>query len=115
MSEPKNDSTGLSWNWRLALLGLFLFVVAVVSLSGPGRLDIIDGEPRYEVARSLVEHGDPVIRNPHITFTVLPGRGGQHYSNYRLPQSLAGVVAIWSADASGRAARWPPPVLLHAH
>lgn len=82
-------------------MGLFLFVVAVVSLSGPGRLDIVDGGVRYEVARSLVDHGDVVIRDAQVTFGVLPGRGGQQYSNYRLPHSLAGVLAIWSADATG--------------
>lgn len=101
MSGLENDTTISAWRWRLALLGLFLFVVAVVSLSGPGRLDIIDGAPRYEVARSLVEHGDAAIRDPDLTFTVLPGRDGQRYSNYRLPQSVAGVFAIWSADATG--------------
>ncbi|HWG44487.1 MAG TPA: hypothetical protein VN688_17035 [Gemmataceae bacterium] len=95
------DARGFWRGWLPALLGQFLFVVAVVSLSGPGRLDIIDGQPRYEVARSLVEHGDTVIRNPEVTFCVLPGRNGQRYSCYRLPQSLAGVVAIWSADATG--------------
>lgn len=101
MSRLENGATTFAWRWWLALLGLFLFVFAVVSLSGPGRLDIIDGAPRYEVARSLVEHGDAVIRDPDVTFTVLPGRDGQRYSNYRLPQSLAGVFAIWSADATG--------------
>jgi hypothetical protein len=99
MSGSENDAKSLAW--RLALLGQLLFVIALVSLSGPGRLDIIDGEPRYEAARSVVEHGDPIIRDPHVTFTVLPGRGGQRFSNYRLPQSLAGVLAIWSADAVG--------------
>src|SRR5204862_71784 len=83
----------------VALVGLFLLVVSVVSLSGPGRIDIIDGEPRYEVARSLVEHGDVVIRNPEVTFLVMPGRNGRPYSLYRLPQSLAGVAAILLADA----------------
>ena len=85
----------------MALLGQFVFVVAVVSLSGPGRLDIIDGQPRYEVARSLVEHGDPIVRDPAVTFCVLPGRDGQPYSLYRLPQSLVGVPAIVLADATG--------------
>jgi hypothetical protein len=87
--------------WLTALLGLFVLVTAVVMLSGPGRLDIIDGEPRYETARSLVEHGDAEIRDPNVTFTVLPGRDGRRFSNYRLPQSLAGAVAIWCADATG--------------
>jgi hypothetical protein len=87
--------------WCLALVGLFVFVFAAVALSGPGRMDIIDGAPRYEVARSLVEHGDVVVRNPDVTFCVLPGRGGQPYCLYRLPQSLLGVPALLLADATG--------------
>ena len=43
------------------------------------------------------------IRDPKIEFTVLPGRGGQRYSQYRFPQSAAGVAAILAADATGPA------------
>lgn len=87
--------------WLLSLFGLFLLVAAVVSLSGPGRLDILDGYPRYEVGRSLVEHGDVIVRNDEVSFCVLPGRNGQRYSSYRLPQSVAAVPALWLADATG--------------
>ena len=51
--------------WMMALAGLFLAVFAVVALSGPGQFDISDGWVRYEVARSLVEHGDVDIRDGH--------------------------------------------------
>ena len=44
--------------WPVALIGQFLVVFALVALSGPGRIDIIDGQTRYEVARSMVDHGD---------------------------------------------------------
>ena len=37
--------------WGVALSGLFLFVLAVLALSGPGRIDIVDGQNRYLVAR----------------------------------------------------------------
>ena len=87
--------------WMMALAGLFLAVFAVVALSGPGQFDISDGWVRYEVARSLVEHGDVDIQAPKIEFTVLPGRGGRRYSQYRFPQSAAGVAAILAADATG--------------
>jgi hypothetical protein len=96
--EPTGRSPAL---WPLALLGLFLVVFAVAALSAPGRMDIIDAQPRYEVARSLVEHGDPAIRDPDLWFCVLPGRDGQRYTLYRLPQSLLGVPAILLADATG--------------
>jgi hypothetical protein len=87
--------------WWTALAVLFLSVFAVVALSGPGRIDIVDGQTRYEVARSLVEHGDTVIRDPRVWFAVFPGRDGQRYTKYRLPQSAAGAVAILVADATG--------------
>jgi hypothetical protein len=87
--------------WRVTLTGLFLSVLAVVALSGPGRIDIVDGQTRYEVARSLVEHGDSVIRDPQVWFVVFPGRQGHLYTKYRLPQSVLGIFAILIADATG--------------
>ena len=94
---------GEGWRaWWSALAGLALFVFAVVALSGPGRIDIVDGQTRYEVARSLVDHGDLVIRDPNVWFFVYPGRGGRSYTTYRWPHSVLGVVAIRLADATGR-------------
>jgi hypothetical protein len=87
--------------WGLALCGLFLFVLALLALSGPGRIDIVDGQARYLVTRSLVDHGDPVVRDPDFWFNVLPGRDGNRYSAYRFPQSLAGVPALLLADGTG--------------
>ena len=85
----------------IAQAGLFLTVFAVVALSGPGRIDIVDGQTRYEVARSWVDHGDLVIRDPNVWFVVFPGRDGRLYTKYRFPQSIAGVMAILVADATG--------------
>ncbi|HXG11407.1 MAG TPA: hypothetical protein VNK04_16755 [Gemmataceae bacterium] len=87
--------------WVLALTGLFFFVFAVVALSGPGRIDIVDGQTRYEVARSLVDHGDHIIRDPDVWFAVRPGRDGQRYTDYRFPQTVLGVGAILAADVTG--------------
>ena len=88
--------------WWIAQVGLFLSVFALVApLSGPGLIDIVDGLTRYEVARSLVDHGVPVIRDPEVWFTVFPGRHGKLYSKYRFPQSVIGVAAILAADATG--------------
>jgi hypothetical protein len=87
--------------WWIAQAGLFLTVFAIVALSGPGRIDIVDGQTRYEVARSLVDHGDLVIRDPNVWFVVFPGRGGQRYAKYRFPQSAVGMCAILVADSTG--------------
>lgn len=87
--------------WRMALTGMFLAVFAVLALSGPGQFDIVDGKVRYLVARGFLDHGDVDIQDPTIQCSVLPGRGGRRYSQYRLPQSVAGVAAILAADATG--------------
>ncbi len=87
--------------WCVALAGQFLLVFGAIALSGPGRIDIVDGQTRYEVARSLVEHGDSVVRDPYAWFAVYPGRGGAMYTDYRFPQTAGGVVAVLLADATG--------------
>ena len=87
--------------WPLALAGLALFVFAAVALSGPGRIDVVDGQARFEVGRSFVEHGDSVFRDERIWWSRFPGRGGHDYSLYRLPQSLVAAACILVADATG--------------
>ena len=87
--------------WLLSLTGLGLFVFSAVALSGPGRIDIVDGLTRYEVARSLVEHGDSAIRDERVTFLVFTGREGRRYTNYRFPHSALGAAAIVAADWTG--------------
>lgn len=99
-SPPSSASRSGRW-WKLALLGQFVSVLTALALSGPGRIDIDDGQTRFEVAQSLVDHGDPVVRDRDLWYTILPGRNGGRYSNYRLPQSAAGAVAVWLADATG--------------
>jgi hypothetical protein len=84
-----------------SLSGLFLFVFAVLALSGPGRIDINDGQTRYEVSRSLWEHGDVQIRDPEVWYPILAGPDGKIYTNYRLPHSALGVPAIALADLAG--------------
>lgn len=99
---PAPDREGASRRHRwLSRVGLFLFIFSLLALSGPGRIDIVDGQARYEVARSLVEHGDSVVRNRDVWFGVFPGRDGQPYTDYRFPQSVLGVPAILVADATG--------------
>jgi hypothetical protein len=80
------------------LTGQVVFVFAAVALSGPGRIDIVDGQTRYEVARSLVEHGDSVIRDKHVEFRVHKGRDDQNYTPYRFPHSGLGALAVLAAE-----------------
>jgi hypothetical protein len=98
---PNSPETSRPVVWSLALAGQALAVFAAVALSGPGRIDIVDGQTRYEVARSLVEHGDLAVRDERVWFWVFPGRHGQRFTYYRFPQSVAGAGAIWLADRTG--------------
>jgi hypothetical protein len=90
-------------SWPLAVVGLVTFVFAIVALSGPGRIDIVDGQARFEVGLSLAEHGDSVFRDERLWWSRFPGRDGRDYSLYRLPQSLVAVACVWMADATGPA------------
>jgi hypothetical protein len=81
--------------------GLAVAVFAAVALAGPGRIDIVDGQTRFEVGRSLVEHGDSVLRDPRIWWSSFPGRGGEHYTYYRFPHSAVAALAVAAADATG--------------
>src|SRR5262245_13852778 len=87
--------------WPLAVCGLALTVFAVVALSGPGRIDIVDGQTRFAVGQSLYEYGDSIVRDERVWFMVFPGRDEQKYSYYRLPHSVMAIGAIAAADATG--------------
>lgn len=101
MSDDGAVSKTRFFVWAPLLLGQGLFVFAVVALSGPGRIDIVDGQTRFEVGRSLVEHGDSALRDPRIWWGSFPGRDGLNFSYYRFPQSLLAAVAIFVADTTG--------------
>ena len=87
--------------WPVALMGLGLFVFAIVALSGPGRIDVVEGQTRFEVGRSLVEHGDSVLRDDRVYWNRYPGRDGNDYSYDRLPSCAVAAGTIWVADATG--------------
>ena len=73
--------------WRLALLGQFVLVFAIVALSGRGAST--SWTARHATRwRSLVDHGDAKIRDARVWFMVFPGRDGEQYTIYRLPQSV---------------------------
>ena len=76
-------------------LGLFLVVLALYALFSPGRIDIIDGQIRFEVARNLIEMGEPILRDPAIMFMALPGRNGAAVSHYGLGPSVGSVPVLW--------------------
>jgi hypothetical protein len=50
-----------------ATLGLFLCLLAVYVLTNAGRIDIIDGQIRYDVAANWLDTGHPLLRDPFLT------------------------------------------------
>jgi hypothetical protein len=82
-------------------IGLWWFITSLVILSSPGRIDICDGQIRYELARNLHDHGDMIIHDPSVEWLVFRGRDGQRRTPVRLPIALLGVCAIELADVTG--------------
>jgi len=60
-------------------VGLFLLIAAAYTLSGPGRIDMIDGQHRYDVTRNIIEQGKPVVTDMAIARWATPGLGGYRY------------------------------------
>ena len=102
-NHPSTTVPHRSCAWYLALVGLGLFVFSVVAISSAGRIDVIDAQTRYQVGRSLVEHGDSIVRDADTWFAVFTGRNGERYSNYRFPHSFVAAAAILVSDATGPA------------
>ena len=81
--------------------GIFMVVFSLFALLGPGRIDIVDGQARFEVAKSLALQGRcrPEFRSMVQFF---PGRGGQPFSYYRFPHSVLGAAAFSVSISAGR-------------
>ena len=73
----------------LAALGVACVAMALYALSGPGRIDMIDGQLRYEPAARWLDEGQPVVRDPQLR--AVPGLRGQSYSRYGLGGTLTGM------------------------
>ena len=86
--------------WWIARAGLFLSVFAVVALSGPGRIDIVDGQTRYEVARSRSSMATRLFEIPtsgsRCSRAVMASD-----TQVSLSASVFGMAAILAADCSG--------------
>jgi hypothetical protein len=80
--------------WIVAA-GILLVVSVAYALSGPGRIDMIDGQFRYEVAVNIMNDGHPVIRDPALRWGSLTGRHGLRYSYYNASGSVAGLPLVW--------------------
>ena len=62
MSEDRRAGSGRGWS--AASVGIGLLVFGLYAITGPGRIDMIDGQIRYEAAVRWLQEGRPLIRIP---------------------------------------------------
>jgi hypothetical protein len=74
------------------VVGVMLVSLSLLLWLSPGRIDMIDGQKRYEVARNLVLHGSPDLRERRL---IEPSLSAPRYSSYALGASLAGLPLVW--------------------
>jgi len=99
MSNPLANRNGpvRCSTWYVAP-GIFFVVLAVYILSSAGRIDIVDGQARYDVAYNWLTEGRPVLRDSWIgPFMGVPGRDGLRYSYYGAPASFFSIPLLWLA------------------
>lgn len=64
-------------------------MLALYVLSSPGRIDIIDGQARFDVAYNWLHSGRPVLTDPWIRrYMAVPGQNNVPYSFYGAPASV---------------------------
>jgi hypothetical protein len=56
-------------SWICGALGLFLGFLGLYALTSAGRIDFIDGQYRYEVARNWLDLGAPILVDPPLFFS----------------------------------------------
>lgn len=87
--HPRVSRSGARSPRLLCMAGLFLSLLATFALTSAGRIDIIDGQLRYEVAANWLDSGEPVLRDPALVggiLTVTTERGS--YAVYNAGSSV---------------------------
>jgi len=84
---------------RVTALGVCLVVAAVYIGAGPGRIDIIDGQYRFEVARNIVGDRSIQLMDPFLGDAVNGLLGA--YSPYGVSGSLTGAPLVALANLVG--------------
>ena len=87
--NPRSANLGLA-------AGVFLAVLAVYVLANPGRIDLIDGQVRYEVTINWLTMGRPVLMEPGVArLFAATRRNGFAYSFYGAGASVAAMPLVW--------------------
>jgi hypothetical protein len=80
-------------------LGVFLVCAAIYGAAGPGRIDMIDGQYRFEVARNIIDDGSVQISDIFLGGAVDGLLGA--YSSYGLSGSVVAVPLVLVSRAVG--------------
>ena len=83
----------------IATIGIFLLIVSAYAVVGPGRIDIIDGQYRFEVAKNILEARSIQIMDPYLDFAA-EGINGM-YSPYNISGSLVALPLVAFARLTG--------------
>jgi hypothetical protein len=98
--RPPSAWAAFRSTWSIGT-GLFILIAAVYVSSSPGRIDIIDGQFRFDVSRNLVRIRRPVISDPFLKGANVPGPDGARYSYYGVAPSVAAMPLVWLGQAGG--------------
>lgn len=76
--------------WRIACWGAFFLLLGVYLFSHPGRIDMIDGQYRFDVSRNLINLNGPCVSDYWLVQAPLPTnpKTGNFYSYYTAPASF---------------------------
>lgn len=90
--------------WRdrhtlVCALWIWLGCSAMYLITGPGRLDMVDGAIRYDVAEALIAVGKPIVTHPWLAS--VRGVDGQRYAFYQPGHSLLGIPFILVGNMLG--------------
>jgi hypothetical protein len=85
---------GMSSGVATAALGLFLALFGLYAYTSPGRIDIIDGQYRYEVTRNWLDLGRPVIRDRALAPLDLAVQATGVYAFYNAPASVTPMPLV---------------------
>jgi hypothetical protein len=90
-----------------AAAGIFLVLLGVYWLTAPGRIDMVDGQVRYEVARVWLLTGHPAVRDPALVSLqgLVYGTDRAVYAVYNatgsvLPMPLMLASRLWPAHSA---------------
>ena len=85
-----------SKRWRIATWGAFLLLLGMFLFSHPGRIDMIDGQFRFEVSKNLTNFSGPMLDDYWLIQGALPTnpKTGQKFSYYTAPASLVAIPMI---------------------